>query len=146
VGGPAGASPKRDATSPPSATPHASCKNVSPAKARRDVPEERFFVASSVIAVVSVSPGKSTSSPARIVVEIDRGPMDQAKKAASSAATKAATASNTRSMRSRPDTTASRPIARPTSVDAAISRAPPSKKRAPAPDVAAKESAVTNAP
>ena len=68
-GGPATTSARRL----PSATPKMMPRKVMPAPARRAVPEARWRVESSRMAMVSMKPGMSTMSPASVAVVVANG-------------------------------------------------------------------------
>ena len=53
---------------PPNATPNPISNKISTAPINLAVPETRFRVASSVIAVVKVSPGRKMIKPDRVVI------------------------------------------------------------------------------
>jgi hypothetical protein len=137
--GTAGASsvrtPSSGASRTPSAMPSPIATNVSPAPARRAVPETRFFVPSSVSATVSASPGTSAMSPASAGTSSTMGPIVRAATSTKTAATGAAIHSNMRPKPARRSAIcASAPTSSPTSAPVTTSRAPPPKNTATAAD------------
>ena len=123
------------ATFAPIATPNAMPRNVTTAPDSRAVPDARWRVDSSVIAVVSVRPGINAIRPASVATYTEYGPVATLSAAASAETRKAASGSNTRrAAGNRPITSASTPTVEPSSAASAISEPPPPRKRAAAAD------------
>ena len=99
----------------PSATPNVMAANTMNAELRRALPEDRWRLASSVIATVIVNPGSSVMMPASVVVGMEMCTPCAATKVTSAEATNDAVSSKTcEVIVKRLNASAIRPMSRPT--------------------------------